>query len=118
MNRNEHIVKKVDPESIEDPAFQGYSETNYLVDAVCPRFGTGEGKAVLNESVRGKDLFIMVDVCNHSLTYTVNGYENHKSLGSWASKVIKLLTPIWLNSFNAYAQSKDSLVVLLCCRPS
>ncbi len=63
----------------EDPAFQGYSETNYLVDAVCPRFGTGEGKAVLNESVRGKDLFIMVDVCNHSLTYTVNGYENHKS---------------------------------------
>lgn len=63
----------------EDPAFVGYSETNYLVDAVCPRFGTGEGKAILNESIRGKDLFIMVDVCNHSLTYTVNGYENHKS---------------------------------------
>lgn len=62
-----------------DPAFEGYSESNYLLDAVCPRFGSGEGKAVLNESVRGKDLFIMVDVCNHSLTYTVNGYENHKS---------------------------------------
>lgn len=63
----------------KDPAFQGYSESNYLLDAVCPRFGSGEGKAILNESVRGKDLFIMVDVCNHSLTYTVNGYENHKS---------------------------------------
>ncbi|MGN0132660.1 MAG: ribose-phosphate pyrophosphokinase [Lachnospiraceae bacterium] len=62
-----------------DPAFQGYSEDNYLVNAVCPRFGSGEGKAILNESIRGKDLFIMVDVCNHSLTYTVNGYENHKS---------------------------------------
>ncbi|MBQ8189101.1 MAG: ribose-phosphate pyrophosphokinase [Lachnospiraceae bacterium] len=63
----------------KDPAFQGYSEDNYLLDAVCPRFGSGEGKAVLNESVRGKDLFIMVDVCNHSLTYKVGGYENHMS---------------------------------------
>lgn len=62
-----------------DPAFQGYSEDNYLVDAVCPRFGSGEGKAVLNESVRGKDLFIMIDVCNHSLTYKVTGFENHMS---------------------------------------
>lgn len=79
---NDYLVDfraNVHNELTEDPAFQGYSETNYLVDAVCPRFGTGEGKAILNESVRGKDLFIMVDVCNHSLTYTVNGYENHKS---------------------------------------
>ncbi len=63
----------------KDPAFQGYSEDNYIVDAVCPRFGSGEGKAVLNESIRGKDLFIMVDVCNHSLTYKVSGFENHMS---------------------------------------
>lgn len=79
---NDYLVDfraNVHNELKEDPAFQGYSETNYLVDSVCPRFGTGEGKAILNESVRGKDLFIMVDVCNHSLTYTVNGYENHKS---------------------------------------
>ena len=62
-----------------DPAFQEYAEDNYILDAKCPRFGSGEGKAVLNESVRGKDLFIMVDVCNHSLTYTVNGLINHKS---------------------------------------
>lgn len=79
---NDHLVDfraNVHNDLKEDPAFQGYSETNYLVNSVCPRFGTGEGKAILNESVRGKDLFIMVDVCNHSLTYTVNGYENHKS---------------------------------------
>ena len=63
----------------EDPAFRGYSEENYLVDCSCPRFGTGEGKGILNESIRGKDLFILVDVCNHSLTYTINGMENHKS---------------------------------------
>ena len=63
----------------DDPAFQGYIENSYLVDASSPRFGSGEGKGIIRESVRGKDLFIIVDVCNHSLTYSINGYTNHKS---------------------------------------
>lgn len=63
----------------KDPAFQGYSENNYLVNACCPRFGSGEAKGILGESLRGKDVFLLVDVCNHSLTYTVNGYVNHMS---------------------------------------
>ena len=62
-----------------DPAFQGYQENDYLLDFSCPRFNSGEGKAVLNETVRGKDLFILVDVCNHSLTYKMNGYVNRMS---------------------------------------
>ncbi|MBR6665112.1 MAG: ribose-phosphate pyrophosphokinase [Lachnospiraceae bacterium] len=62
-----------------DPAFHGYLEESYLVDVECPRFGTGEGKAVFHESVRGKDLFILVDVTNHSITYRANGYINHMS---------------------------------------
>ena len=56
-----------------------YHFDNYLVESVCPRFGSGEAKGMLKESIRGKDLFIMVDVCNHSLTYSVNGYTNHMS---------------------------------------
>jgi ribose-phosphate pyrophosphokinase len=62
-----------------DPAFQGYVEDNYLFDFNVPRFSSGEGKAVLNETVRGKDVYILVDVCNHSLTYKMNGYTNHMS---------------------------------------
>ena len=62
-----------------DPAFQGYCEPNYLLDAAAPRFGTGEAKGIFNESVRGKDLFILVDVCNNSITYNMNGYINRKS---------------------------------------
>lgn len=58
---------------------QGYSEESFLIECSCPRFGTGEGKAYINESVRGVDLFIMVDVTNFSLTYTVCGHENHMS---------------------------------------
>lgn len=64
---------------MKDPAFIGYRENNYLVDCSCPRFGTGEGKGVFNESIRGKDLYILCDVCNYSLTYTVNGHINHMS---------------------------------------
>lgn len=63
----------------KDPAFHGYIESNYLVDVSVPRFGTGEAKAVFGESVRGKDLFLLVDVCNHSITYDINGYTNHMS---------------------------------------
>lgn len=62
-----------------DPAFHGYIQDNYLVNFDVPRFGTGEGKAAFRESIRGKDLFILVDVCNHSITYNMNGYENSMS---------------------------------------
>nr|WP_304580836.1 ribose-phosphate pyrophosphokinase [uncultured Acetatifactor sp.] len=62
-----------------DPAFQGYSEDNYLAEVETPRFGSGEGKASIQESIRGKDLFLLVDVCNHSITYNMHGFTNHMS---------------------------------------
>lgn len=60
-------------------AFSGYQSESYLVDMKIPRFGSGEAKGLLNQSVRGKDLYIMLDVTNHSLTYTVCGQTNHMS---------------------------------------
>lgn len=57
----------------------GYLEDSYLVNASCPRFGSGEAKGIYHESIRGSDLFILVDVCNHSISYKVCGYENHMS---------------------------------------
>lgn len=71
--------KTVNNKVKDDPAFHGYIESNYLTNFECPRFGTGEGKAVFHESIRGKDLFILVDICNHSMTYNMNGYTNHMS---------------------------------------
>lgn len=65
--------------SLNSPIYSSYQLDNYLIDCPCPRFGTGEAKGILGESIRGKDLFVMVDVCNYSLTYTVNGYLNHMS---------------------------------------
>ena len=59
--------------------FNGYEKPNYLIDAKVPRFGSGEAKGIINESVRGKDLYLMVDVCNYSLTYSLSGNTNHMS---------------------------------------
>jgi len=60
-------------------AFYGYQRDNYLINACCPRFGTGEAKGQIKESVRGYDLYLLVDVTNYSLTYTVCGHTNHMS---------------------------------------
>lgn len=64
---------------LDSPLFSTYKQDNYLIDCKCPRFGSGEAKGILGSSIRGKDLFVMVDVCNYSLTYTVNGHLNHMS---------------------------------------
>ncbi len=53
-----------------------YARDSYLISADTPRFGSGEGKGQINESVRGDDLYILVDVMNHSITYTMQGFEN------------------------------------------
>lgn len=60
-------------------AFSGYQRDTYLMKACCPRFGTGEAKGQIKESVRGSDLYLLVDVTNYSLTYSVCGHENHMS---------------------------------------
>ena len=51
------------------------SKDNFLLEASYPRFTTGDGKAVINETVRGRDLYVMVDVGNYSCTYNLFGQE-------------------------------------------
>jgi len=60
-------------------AFSGYQRDSYLLSAKVPRFGSGEAKGQILESVRGTDLYLLVDVCNYSLTYSLCGHENHMS---------------------------------------
>lgn len=54
-------------------AFHGYEKDSYLVASACPRFGSGEAKGELLESVRGKDLYILIDVTNYSIEYSLYG---------------------------------------------
>ena len=71
--------EKGNQEFQDTPNFHGYHEESYLLKSSCPRFGSGEAKGILYESVRGDDLFILADVMNYSLTYKVCGHENHMS---------------------------------------
>lgn len=79
---NDYIVdwrNKRNDEHKTTIAFAGYQRDSYLLEASCPRFGSGEAKGVIKESVRGSDLYLIVDVCNYSLTYSVCGHTNHMS---------------------------------------
>ena len=71
--------KERDHEHKETIAFREYEKDSYLVNAKVPRFGSGEAKGTINDSVRGNDLYILVDVCNYSLTYSLAGRTNHMS---------------------------------------
>ena len=63
----------------DDIVFHGYERDTFLIDAKVPRFGSGEAKGIINDSVRGMAIYLMVDVCNYSLTYSLTGHENHMS---------------------------------------
>lgn len=79
---NDYIVNWRREDSHEfknDVVFKGYERDNYLIDAKVPRFGSGEAKGIILESVRGTDLYLLVDVANYSLTYSLCGRENHMS---------------------------------------
>ena len=77
-----------------DPAFKGYRRDSYIISTSVPRFGTGEAKGVIRESVRGYDLYLMVDVTNYSLTYTVCGHENHMSPDDHYSDLKRIIAAV------------------------
>lgn len=79
---DDYLVKwrKEETENAEgDTIFREYTKDSFIIDTRVPRFGSGEAKGIINESIRGKDVFLMVDVCNYSLTYSLSGKTNHMS---------------------------------------
>lgn len=79
---NEYLVRwrrERESEHKTTIAFSGYQRDSYLIGAQNPRFGSGEAKGTLSESVRGDDLYLMVDVCNYNIKYSLAGMVNHMS---------------------------------------
>ena len=74
--------------------YEGYGRESYLVETKVPRFGSGEGKGVIESSVRGDDLYIMVDVCNYSLTYSLRGQKNHMSPDDHFQNVKRIIAAV------------------------
>lgn len=105
-----------------DVAFKGYQRDTYLIEHTLPRFGNGEAKGAIKESIRGDDLFIMLDVTNHSLTYQMYGQVNHMSpddhyqdlkriiaAASGKAKRINVIMPFLYESRQHRRSSRESL---------
>jgi len=108
-------------------AFSGYQRDSYILNAKTPRFGSGEAKGTILESVRGDDLYLMVDVCNHSLTYSLHGMVNHMSpddhyqdlkrlIAAAAGKArrINVIMPFLYESRQHKRSSRESLDCAIC----
>ena len=71
--------RKKESEHTSTIVFSGYLRDSYIIKSKVSRFGSGEAKGLFEESVRGDDLYLMVDVCNYSITYSLYGMSNHMS---------------------------------------
>lgn len=79
---NNYLVewrKERESEHKDTILFSEYEKDNYIIKSSISRFGSGEAKGTIEESVRGDDLYLLVDVCNYSMTYSLSGKINHMS---------------------------------------
>ena len=92
---DKHIVNwrtKRNQERHDSIEFDGYLKDSYLLDAACPRFGSGEAKGLLKESVRGSDIYLLVDVLNYSIQYKLCGHMNRMSPDDHYSDLKRLIS--------------------------
>ena len=75
----EELTRLIDGHLKEWASEVGIEKESYIIDCACPRFQSGDAKGIVKESVRGDDIFFVVDPGNYSLTYNLFGYENHMS---------------------------------------
>ena len=75
----EELTKLVDQHLVNWGKEVGIDKETFIVPCSCPRFQSGDAKGLVKESVRGYDVFLVVDPGNYSLTYNLFGYENHMS---------------------------------------
>ncbi len=107
---------------LESFAFEGYQRDSYEIQVQNARFGSGEAKCSISESVRGDDIYIMVDVCNYSITYSIGQYTNLMSpddhfqdlkrvIGAISGKArrINVIMPYLYESRQSIRQGRESL---------
>ena len=138
MKGCEEITAKVDKylvdwrsqrhgEMMNDADFIGYCRDTYQLQAECPRFGTGEAKGTLKESVRGHDLYILSDVFNYGVTYKMYGmnvpmspddhYQDLKRIiaaVSGKARRINVIMPMLYEGRQHRRTSRESLDCALC----
>lgn len=94
---NRHLIdfRKSTPQNhCENLLFPGYKRDSYIISAECPRFRSGEGKAVIKETIRGYDLYIICDIGNYSCKYKMFGMENSMSPDDHFQDIKRLISAI------------------------
>ncbi len=76
---SEELASKIDKWLVQWAAMGPEAQDTFIVPVDCPRFQSGDGKALLHDSVRGMDLYILADTYNYNVTYNLFGYQNHMS---------------------------------------
>ena len=79
MNSVTELGKKIDDYLVNWAGKGGIDVDTFLVESECPRFSSGDGKGLIKSTIRGKDLFIIVDVGNYSIKYDYFGMQNAMS---------------------------------------
>ena len=75
----EELTNLIDKHLVRWASEAGYQTNSFIIESACPRFQSGDAKGLVKESVRGDDIFIVVDPGNYSVTYKLFNYENHLS---------------------------------------
>ncbi|WP_418751750.1 ribose-phosphate pyrophosphokinase [Frisingicoccus sp.] len=91
---NEYIVswrKERESAHSGNILFENYKQDTYIIDAKCSRFGSGEAKGTINESIRGKDLYLIVDITNYNIQYKLCGHMNRMSPDDHYSDLKRLI---------------------------
>ncbi|MDD2361707.1 MAG: ribose-phosphate pyrophosphokinase [Oscillospiraceae bacterium] len=79
MQSSKELGEKINKHLVEWGMNKGLSKDTFLVKSECPRFSSGDGKGIIHSSIRGDDVFILVDVGNYNCTYKMFGRENAMS---------------------------------------
>ena len=79
LRGTEELGGKINNHLTEWARNSGWEQETFMIPVECPRFASGDGKGIIKSSIRGDDLFILVDVGNYSCTYNMFGQENHMS---------------------------------------
>ena len=75
----EELTGLIDKHLVRWAKAAGIEKDTFIISCDCPRFQSGDAKGLVKESVRGDDIFIVVDPGNYSVTYKLFNYENHMS---------------------------------------
>ena len=113
----EELTNLIDKHLVRWASEAGYQTNSFIIESACPRFQSGDAKGLVKESVRGDDIFIVVDPGNYSVTYKLFNYENHLSPDDHFANLKRLIQAVAVSTAACPARVWTALWLCRSCRP-